>query len=201
MPCISMSVATPAAGDAYYVDTSGVYALMMDRAVAAKKAAPCGESARAGALLQFLKRVARAGGRAVTSVLAFEEVAASVRNGRLASAATTAKYASWKAFMRADPARAELQPAQAMTLAMLTFAVDGVSNAGIEVLRPAVLEADARARAKDLRLAHRKLLSTCEHIDSMDALHIAVGAELGVTAYVSFDKAWGAVAGITVCGA
>jgi len=129
-----------------------------------------------------------------TSVLAFEEVAALIRNRSRQDQTNGA----WRQLNKTDPQRAVVDAiAQAKMLAMLKLAADAASSLGVSCLWPDVNGGPAAAGRK-LRKAHRALLKAYVDLDAMDALHLVVGAELGFTSFVSFDAGWAVVPSVDI---
>jgi len=147
-------------------------------------------------VVQFLSKASTAGSRSICSVLAFEEIAAKIRNEQQYKVLAQQTHNSWREFEGVDAkkAQAERLRIQSSVLAMLEHAIRALSSVSTAVEQPVVY--DAAVAGKKLRKAHRDLLRKYPNIDSMDALHIAVGSSLGCKHFISFDSAWGAVAEI-----
>lgn len=81
-------------------------------------------------------------------------------------------------------------------MAMLGCALSALRTNRVTLVEP---EVDDPTVAADERVKnHHDLLRTYAAIDPMDALHIVLGIELDVTAFVSFDNGWQHVRGIKV---
>jgi predicted nucleic-acid-binding protein len=85
---------------------------------------------------------------------------------------------------------------QAAVLKMLTHTTDALGGAGITVEQPVVT--NAAESGKKLRKVHRDLLRHYHSIDSMDALHMAIGILLGCKHFITFDKHWTSVTEVEV---
>ena len=81
---------------------------------------------------------------------------------------------------------------------MLEWAATALVAHKVALERKSIGPGETAKQAKLLRKAHRAILRNNPALDSMDALHVAVGAELGVVGFVSFDRAWADLPGIRV---
>lgn len=189
-----------ATAQSFYLDTSALVGL------AALQAQSDGFQAGldANALKQgrdvqgFAGRAAASGASLLVTVLAFEELAAMIRNK--ARANLCKPHPNWGALKKADRLRATTLDAlaQQQMLKFLECAERAARSVGAKLLEP---EIDDPSRDADLRAAaHRKLLEDHVGLDAMDALHIVIGGELEVTGFVSFDRGWRDVKTITVLG-
>jgi predicted nucleic acid-binding protein len=185
----------------HYVDSSVVYSLASKAAHATGNPAPQIELTRAQKAATFIQKVRKAGGEVLTSPLALEELAARVRNSLRAIEAKKKGYASWRDFKnrasKADIAQADTRPHTIM-IHMLSLATREFSKVGIELERTAVLSSETKKAAQELQKTHLKYLSQHTTLDAMDAFHIALAAELGITHFLSFDQGWGQLPNITV---
>lgn len=198
------SVSGEAAPSACYLDTSAVFALAFRRARAEGQPAPDNEVSRAEALVGFLARVRAQGGRGRTSLLALEEIAAKVRNQTrsIGVERILGKAASFRDLKTSDRAKAEAvdAAAHAAMMSMLKFTADALGAESVLLTRPVIPQGTEEDSAKKARKYHRDLLRRYPSIDPMDALHIVIGVECGLKAFVSFDDAWKCVTEIDLFG-
>lgn len=157
------------------------------------------ERTRATRLESFFEGVAGSQAIVATSLLALEELAASMRNEVLREYLQARRFASLYEFRQADSSGAAfaVDEAQSQALRMLDYAVDAFNDSSITLLDfGCVGDEDVEF----LRATHRKLLEDHHDLDSMDALHLAVAGAKGITHFVSFDGAWHDVDEVTVFG-
>lgn len=200
MPSEDIGRYKPVPSAIYYFDTSAVLALTFVLAKANGLPVPPVELSRAARVQDFAERANRSNAKLVTTVLAFEEIASTTRNKQRNDVADQYGHASWRDFKRNDAANAVIADtnAQKFMLNMMEWAAQQVASLNIAVDRTPVEAAASVSSAKHLRKAHRELLRLYPSIDSMDALHIAIGVELNVAGFVSLDHGWDTVATITV---
>jgi hypothetical protein len=200
MTVYRLASAAATAGERYYLDTSALYPLMHAEMRAANLPADSDELRRAAALKGFLQRVRAVNGALRTSVLAFEEIGAKARSIVRSKGAEKTPYRKWSDLKRADATAAAAvdADAQAHMLDVMRFAADGAGKEGVLLERSIVLPTDTTSAAEKLRKAHRKLLREYRSLDAMDALHIAVGLELAIRNFITFDVGWQGVPGINV---
>lgn len=199
MPTLAISAPVPT-GLNCYLDTSAVIPLVFARAarrgdpIAASKAV---ELSRATKVSGFAQHVAAAGGRLVATVLGLEELAATARNAGLQQEARKAGFPNWKA-LRGKPAeRRVLRKVQTEVLSVLADAVDEMRQLGVVLDRP-VASSPTPASAEAQQRQHRTLLQKYSSLDAMDALHIVIAAEMGISSFVTFDRGWTTVHGIDI---
>jgi len=201
MAVIKLAAARIAPGQRFYLDTSALLVLAHDQAQACGRSVPSHELARARQLKPFLQKIRAAKGSLRTSVLAFEEIAAKTRNDLRASAADKAGYRrDWKAFKRADQKAFDVADANAQVsmLAFLGFTKQAAQREHIEVERCHVEKTHTLLAEERLRVHHQNLLQAHRALDAMDALHIAVGLDLSIRSFVTFDRGWDSVSTIDV---
>lgn len=199
MSLSSLDSHAPQAGELYYLDTSAMFSLGHLEAQRLKMGGDPGEVKRGKRVVSFVRRAAASSASVFTSVLAHQEIAAVVRNRLRNAGAQKVQACAWKQLKVADPDQADQIDVKAQTAAlqMLSHVSSLAGREGIETKWPAVAS-DPVAAAKTLRKAHRDLLRLYRQIDSMDALHIVIGAELGALNFVTFDKGWDTVSNISV---
>ncbi|HEX3474707.1 MAG TPA: hypothetical protein VHT91_06680 [Kofleriaceae bacterium] len=178
----------------FYLDTSAVFPLALQAAGTQNQL----ELDRARRVSAFLDHAKRNSSRGLCSVLVLEEIAAHIRNKTQRDALTRVRCDKWRDFCDTDPdnAEAEGKKIQATVLKMLTHTADALASAGITVEQPVVI--NAAEAGKKLRKAHRDFLRHYHAIDSMDALHMALGSTLGCKHFITFDKHWTSVTEIEV---
>ncbi|HET9930943.1 MAG TPA: hypothetical protein VFQ35_09660 [Polyangiaceae bacterium] len=193
--------AVPKAKTKYYLDTSAVFALASVQAAKAGQQVPTIETQRANRLSPFLAKVAVAGGLVCTSVLAFQEVANIARRKARDEFAKQAGFSSWNHLESSAAQSVQdtvASQAHGAMLQVLEWAAVAVRDANGETEQPAVAADQTKERGQRLRKAHRRFLRAYARLDSMDALHIVIGTELGAKDFISFDKAWESVTEIVV---
>jgi len=201
MPAIAMNAAVFSAGERIYLDTSAFFPLVLAWARSAKgRSIPPIERTRAAALTPFLEAAIRGSAKPLVSILVFEEVGAIARNKAFSLELSAAGFGKRAEARAADPAKLDAIDARvaSATLEVLGWAAETLTQHSVALERPAVLPLETAKQAKALRKVHRAVLRNNPSLDSMDALHIAVGAELGVSGFVSFDRAWATLANIRV---
>jgi len=199
MPVSSLEAHSPQAGELYYLDTSAMFSLGHLEAHRLKQGGEPGEVKRARRVVAFVHRATASSAFVFTSVLAHQEIAALVRNRLRNAGAQKQRGCQWKQLKLIDPTEADKIDvgAQAAALQMLSHTSSLAGRESIETRWPAVASEAALAGQK-LRKAHRELLRLYRQIDSMDALHIVLGAELGALNFITFDKGWDTVPNINV---
>lgn len=200
MPRLPLSSA-PKPRRHYYLDTSALFALASEWAGAKGHPAASKELDRAAAMRPFLRGVLAVGGSVRTSTLAFQEIA-QVQQRRARNAhAKKAGHGDWNSLLKKqiDPGVVRVT-AQRDMLQFLSYAVRAMNSVGCRVEEPPVSNVAAARVGRLRREAHRRLLRLHPGIDSMDALHIVVGYQMGARDFVTFDDAWDDVQGITVYG-
>lgn len=185
--------------DRYYLDTSAIFALSYPTAISAglvgREANAAKQASRA---TPFVGQAVKAGATVFASVLGLEEVAAATRNKSRTLEAQAKGFRDWQDCKRSggSASRAVDQDAQRRMMAMLGCALSALRTNRVTLVEP---EVDDPTVAADERVKnHHDLLRTYAAIDPMDALHIVLGIELDVTAFVSFDNGWQHVRGIKV---
>lgn len=200
MPRLPLSSA-PKPRRRYYLDTSALFALASEWAGTKGQPAQAKEIARAVAMKPFLHSVANANGSIRTSTLAFQEIASVQQRRARNFRAGAAGHGDWHNLLKkgVDPT-VVLETAKRDMLQFLTYTVRAMHSVGCKVEEPPV-GALATAKVGTLRReAHRRLLRLHPGLDSMDALHIVVGYQMGARDFVTFDDGWTDVQGITVYG-
>lgn len=149
------------------------------------------EASRGERLTAFLRTIQKANGVAYLTPLQFEELG-KVALDRLREAVQKERGLSWDE-LRQEPDWPEpFRKLARVYREMHQFAVDAANASGC-VLTTIPLAPNAQAAAetaKAIRTKHRDLLATYPAIDSMDALHIALGAALQCSAYLTLDRGW-----------
>ncbi len=201
MPQSSLAVTVPTPADTIYLDTSAVMTLAQGRGLFEGLPVPQEAPRRLKVLVPFLVKAKAAGAALRTSILSVEELAAATRNQKRASEAQSRGYTTWRQFKSRDPGASAVADATAKAnmLQMMKFAVNALELCGVQIqCVGAVGDSIVAARAR--RKAHKRLLDRHVEIDSMDALHIVFGTELGATGFISFDTGWGAVPSVRTLG-
>lgn len=180
-----------------YLDTSALYALTHRLAGKTTVAWVDAEEAEVGRVIHEWLGALRSGkGTAWVTPFQFQEIAATTINRRRNAELKAANYTKgWSHFRKEFEVRAaEVDTdANAKTIEFLGWAVNACNASGIGVARPCVLTGKEEQRAKEIRLAHRKILLENVGLDSMDAMHLAIGAEMGIRHFLTLDRGWTAV--------
>lgn len=200
MATFDMQTSAPTVGARHYLDASVLLALAYRSAKSAGELAPPQEVRRGDKAAAFIARVNGSGGMAITTVIALEEIAAKVRNALRRAAWSKASYKSWSDFKQADPTTAHTADthAHAVMIQMLAHTMNELGRVGAFVERREIPANETRKLAKDLRQAHLGFMKNYPSLDAMDALHIALGLEMGITSFLTFDQGWGIVPKISV---
>ena len=194
MPQADLKTHAPSSGAVLYFDTTAVYALATDRG----NVASARDQNRAHEIRAFVARVQGIALR--TTILTMQEVASIAQRLMRQQRANAAGYARWQEFWAKDrtaAVQADLV-VSANTLQLLEWALQELDALGIALERPCIIASERISAARRLQRQHADLLRACPSLDSMDALHILKGIEIGATDFVSFDGGWIAVPGITV---
>lgn len=179
-------------GERLYLDTS-VVLIVAQKYVAQTGATQAtlntADAARAAELTKAMKRSPNAS--FMTSVLALQECAAwarnKVRNQLL-------KGTSWRSATRDERAAVDGQ-AHAQQKSMLDAATRGLHGLGVKVFHTPALGSCNFLSALFAK-KYRDLADGCVSLDSMDAMHLAIGDVLGAAGFISFDQGWQS-AGVT----
>lgn len=201
MTVAQLGAASPTPKTKYYLDTSALFSLASLQAAADGQAVPALETKRASDVTAFLARARAVGGLVCTSVLAFQEIAHKARRRSREECAKIAGFASWQHLDSTGASANRVQvveQAHDAMLKMLEWTAVALRAVHGEVEQPAVAADKLTERGLRFRKAHRRFLRLYKTLDSMDALHIVVGTDLGAKDFVSFDKGWEDVAEITV---
>lgn len=188
----------PAANALFYLDTSAVWSLASLEASRQSQTPPAQELARAKRVRSFLRRASAKGCLAHTTVLSIEEIAAKMRGRIRNEEARNAGFGSWNAARRGKHAASIDAKAHAAMLSMITFTTAALVASGVLLRRPWVGQTETETKAARLVTAHEKLMKTYRGLDPMDALHIAVGLELGGKNFITFDAGWSSCALVEV---
>jgi predicted nucleic acid-binding protein len=199
LPSTQLSTFTHQKGLAFYLDTSALWplALMPTGKIAGE------ESLRVGRLTTFVAKAQAVQSRVLSSILVVEELAALTRNRAQAALATANGHATWKDFKQMDPGKVATaqRSVQADVLGVLKLAAQEMKTYAITVEHPIVTDnlgsfLNAPQAGSRLRNAHQAFLKKYPTLDSMDAMHMTFGAELGCRHFVSFDNGWDGIAEI-----
>lgn len=202
MPSGSLEQAPLSAADVIYLDTSALYALTVREVKASGFRIEDAqlELDRAERITQFAVRVAEAGARICTTVLAFEEVAAIARRQERAAELAQTRYRAWADFEANDQAAAKAanERARQKVLSFLVKARDALRNLPGHFSWMECDAADVAQYGEELRDIHHDLLRVYRGLDPMDALHVAIGTAFESTIFVSFDYGWANLREVTV---
>jgi predicted nucleic acid-binding protein len=197
---VSLLEVAPAPALRCYLDTSAVWVLASLEAKANGATIVATDETNGKRVESFLKRLVAARGEPRTTVLAMEELAAKVRNNSRSESARRAHCSDWRQFKRADPTAADAADALAKTamLDAMRFAATRLGKLAVLFETPAVHEAETFSAATSIRKEHRLLLDNYQGLDAMDALHIVMGSRLRIQHFVSLDRGWSDVNGLTI---
>lgn len=198
-PAIRLDAAKPRHGQRFYLDTSAVIPLALARAGTSVDPV---DQKRHRLLRSFSNKVTSSGGVLLTSLLAFEELAAVVRRPLRDAALKKAGASDWRDFRRKDAAGARQAEAdtQKKVVQMMEWGLAELAALGGAVELPSRDAAATRTDADLLFKAHVALLRSCAALDPMDALHVVVGSALNTRSFVSFDRAWERISTIELFG-
>lgn len=185
-------------GARFYLDTSALCALAFTRAGTADPT----DRGRAKRLRWFAPVAQRKGGAIVTSVLAFQELAAKVRNASINQALDALPHRVRKLRdLHVKDAKLALRiatDAKKAAVAALNNAVLEATQLAVAVEQPATEEAERAIAGERMRIAHQSFIDRYPRIDAMDALHLTYGMAIDCEHFVSFDYGWEDVAEVTI---
>lgn len=204
MPAEQLATVRLTAKHRVYLDTSALASLVfVEAAKHGQPQPPPLERKRASDLVAFFGRVRSVGASVVTTSLVLEEQAARVRNAsrELAARRASGGKQNYSGLKGSDPKLAASLDEQAWKdmLHTVQWSANVLTQSVITVDLPGAGTGATQASFADaLRTDHELLMQNFRELDAMDALHIAIGAHLGVTGFISFDRGWRVVPGIYV---